>query len=135
MHDSVLTRNASWDDNDVGIGEGLLGSVILWQVTGDLCWGGDMGEIGRNTWGVDNIIESQLINVWGVLEEEGQWLWAVLAMCHCPLLNCKLLHTCPIPPEAPATTAKFVSLLVHPSPSHCCTHTSLNHVCDYVFVK
>lgn len=33
-----------------------------------------MGEIGGNTWSVDNIIEGELVNERGELEEEGQRL-------------------------------------------------------------
>lgn len=64
-----------------------------------------MGEIGGDTWGVDDIVESQLIDEWGGLEEEGQWLrQSALAI----ILSCwglsEVQYTCPIPPEAPATT-------------------------------
>lgn len=33
-----------------------------------------MGEIGGNTWGVDNIVEGELIDERAVLQEEGQRL-------------------------------------------------------------
>ena len=33
-----------------------------------------MGEIGSNTWGVDNIVEGELIDERAELEEEGQRL-------------------------------------------------------------
>jgi hypothetical protein len=36
--------------------------------------GGDVGEIGGNAWGVDNIVEGELIDERGSLEKEGQWL-------------------------------------------------------------
>ena len=36
--------------------------------------GGDVGEIGSNTGGIDNIVEGQLIDERAVLEEEGQRL-------------------------------------------------------------
>ena len=36
--------------------------------------GGDVGEIGSNTWGVDNIVEGELIDERAELEEEGQRL-------------------------------------------------------------
>ena len=38
-----------------------------------------MGEISGNTWGVDNIVESELIDERAGLEEEGQWLGVRLA--------------------------------------------------------
>lgn len=60
-----------------------------------------MGEIGGNAGGVDNIVESKLVDVGRGLEEEGKGLeevsmrivvWRVSA------------HTWPMPPAAPATT-------------------------------
>lgn len=39
-----------------------------------------MGEIGSNTWSVYDIVESELGNEWGSLEEEGQWLHKLLAV-------------------------------------------------------
>jgi len=38
-----------------------------------------VGEISGNTWGVDNIVESELIDERAGLEEEGQWLGVRLA--------------------------------------------------------
>lgn len=36
--------------------------------------GGDVREISCNTWGVDHIVESELINKWAELEEQRQRL-------------------------------------------------------------
>lgn len=71
---SWLAWNSGWDNNDIGILESELGSILLWQVAGDFSAGGDVGEISGNTWGVDNIVESELIDERAGLEEEGQWL-------------------------------------------------------------
>lgn len=64
-----------------------------------------MGEIGSNTWGVDNIVEGELIDERAVLEEEGQRLNRTSSAIESSL-TVQSRHTCPIPPEAPATTAK-----------------------------
>jgi hypothetical protein len=36
--------------------------------------GGDVGKVGSNTRGVDNIVQSQLVDVRAALEEQGQGL-------------------------------------------------------------
>jgi hypothetical protein len=63
-----------------------------------------VAEIGCDTWGVDDIVESQFGNKRRGLEEEGQWLLRTLSA---NILNERGIDaklTCPIPPEAPATT-------------------------------
>ena len=40
--------------------------------------GRDVREIGRNTGGVDNIVQSELVHQGAELEQEGQWLDEVL---------------------------------------------------------
>lgn len=42
-----------------------------------------MGEISSNTWGVDNIVKSELIDERAGLEEEGQWLLCRVSGCFC----------------------------------------------------
>lgn len=88
-----------------------------------------MGEISGNTWGVDDIVEGQLIDEWAGLEEEGQRL-NESALAIVLLIVDKHSHTCPIPPEAPATTA---TPSVRYSPSarvKSLPHTGFDHICD-----
>lgn len=71
-----LTRDASRDDNDVGISEGLLHAIIGGEVALNLSNGGDVGEIGGNAWCVDDIVEGEFVDERAGLEEEGQWLYS-----------------------------------------------------------
>lgn len=96
VRDVARTGNASGDDNDVGILEGRLGALVGGEVAG--CFlrrqlsvanlicpgggrthrvGGDVREVGGNTGGVDNIVEGELIDERGELQEQGQGLWRV----------------------------------------------------------
>lgn len=89
------TGNASGDDNDVGILEGRLCALVGGEVAG--CFlrrqlsvasleflgnarthgvGGDVRQVGGNTGGVDNIVEGELIDERGELQEQGQGLLA-----------------------------------------------------------
>jgi len=88
----VRTRNSGWDNDHVGASEGLLHAIVCREVTLDLlpqsqCLlftlqprkvaygnGGDVGEIGGDTWGVDNIVESELVDKRASLHEEGERL-------------------------------------------------------------
>jgi hypothetical protein len=36
-----------------------------------------VGQISGNTRGVDDIVESELVNKWGVLDEKGEWLFEI----------------------------------------------------------
>jgi len=69
-----LTGNAGGDDNDVSILESNLGTIIGRKKARDLGLGGDVGKVSSNTGGVDNIVESELINEGGELEEEREGL-------------------------------------------------------------
>ena len=70
-----------------------------------------MGEIGRNTWSVDNIVEGELVNEWACLEEKGQWLWI---MCQQRFGRFRMsCSTCPIPPAAPATAIEWLVYCAH----------------------
>ena len=90
----VRTRNASGDDNNISILEGGFGSVVLGEVASDFlvlliavvggtyrdileCTHGngrDVGQVGSDTWGVDDIVEGQFGDQRRCLEQEGQWL-------------------------------------------------------------
>ncbi len=99
-----LTRNASRDNNDIGAGEGLLQTIVRGEEALDLSNGRDVGQVGRHAWGVDDIVEGELVDEWGRLEEEGEWLpqtWSVWSWT----IGISTSLTCPIPPDAPATTA------------------------------
>lgn len=99
--EKLLTWNASGNDADVSSSQGMLESIIFWQVSSNLCDRGDVGEICGNTRSVDNIVESELVNERGGFAEEGQRLhWSVECLVHG-----RRRITCPIPPEAPRTTA------------------------------
>lgn len=69
-----LTGNTGRDDDNVGILEGGLGSVIGGEEAGRLGLGRDVGQIGRDPRGVDDIVERELVNKRGELEEKGEGL-------------------------------------------------------------
>ena len=67
-----------------------------------------MGKVSGNAGGVDDIVQGELVDVGRGLEKKGQWLlgrqcWASTAMTGDGA-------TCPMPPEAPATTALTILL-------------------------
>lgn len=91
------TGDTGGDDNDVGILESRLGAVVLGQVASGLLlsrcvfsrgqsWRvvmatgsthgnrGDVGQVGSDAGGVDNVVEGELVNEGRELEEEGQRL-------------------------------------------------------------
>lgn len=69
-----LTGNTGRDDDNVGILERSLGSVIGGEEAGRLGLGRDVGEIGRDSGSVDDIVERELVNKRGELEEKGEGL-------------------------------------------------------------
>lgn len=87
-----------------------------------------MRQVGGNTGGVDNIVEGELIDERGELQEQGQGLWRVDQ--HRRMTDDAVkgeLHTCPIPPEAPATTV-LISAHLPQGQSDSCQPTSLDHL-------
>ena len=71
----VLTWDSSGNNDNVRALEGLLDTLsILWQVPVDLGDGGNVGQVGGHTGGVDDIVERELVDERAGLEEEGQWL-------------------------------------------------------------
>ena len=62
-----------------------------------------MRQVGSDTGGVDDIVEGELVNERGELEEQRQRLECAVSACSFPSAFGGH-HTCPIPPEAPATT-------------------------------
>lgn len=86
----------------------------------------DVGKVGSNTRSVDNIVQSQLVDERAALEEKGQGLCED-GRGRAELATWTLLdrenpgspgdgeqrHTCPMPPEAPATTNIARSVSVH----------------------
>ena len=132
------TRNASGDDDNIGILEGVLGAVIgrkvarcLLSIQSRLAKAGvqgaifvtygvrrDVRKVGSNTGGVDNIVESELVHQGAELEQEGQWLIEVLVAPGTPLAREMRVteegsNTCPMPPEAPATTDRLLEACFH----------------------
>jgi len=88
-----LTWNTSWDDNHVSTSKGLFHSAICWEETLNLLClfsanvpliacisgcsysdGGDVGQISGDTWSVDDIVESELVDERASLEEKRQGL-------------------------------------------------------------
>lgn len=65
-----------------------------------------MGDVSGDTGGVDHIVEGEVGDELVGLEEEGQWL-GVISNEPRAVNNCL---TCPMPPEAPATTALTILL-------------------------
>ena len=67
-----------------------------------------MRQVGGDAWGVDDIVEGQVVDEWAGFEEEGEWLCERKSVrgvqwCGGDCLGCIL--TWPMPPDAPATTA------------------------------
>lgn len=69
-----LTWNTSWDDDNVRILERLGHAAIGWEVALDLGDGGNVRQIRRDTWGVHDIVEGELVDERAGLEEERQRL-------------------------------------------------------------
>jgi hypothetical protein len=69
-----LTWDTSGDDDHVCSGEGLLHPIVCWEVSVDLRHGGDVRQVSRHTWGVDDIVEGEVVYERAGLEEEGEWL-------------------------------------------------------------
>ena len=70
----LLTWDASRNDDHVSSCERLLHAVICWQVSFNLGYRGDVGEVGGDAWSVDDIVEGELVDFAGGLEEEGERL-------------------------------------------------------------
>jgi hypothetical protein len=69
-----LAGNSCRNDNDVGVFEGSLRTVIGGEVASGLGRRRDVGKVGGNTGRVDNIVESQLVDEVGSLEEQREGL-------------------------------------------------------------
>jgi hypothetical protein len=83
-----LTGNSGRNNDDIRVLESKFRSIILGKVAGDFLYPtsaflvlilngcthggrGDVGEIGSDTWGIDNIVQCQLSDQRRGLEEEG----------------------------------------------------------------
>lgn len=60
MTHTGLARHTRGDHDDVCAGQSLLESIVGRQVANDLCGCGDVGQIGGNSGGVDDIEECEL---------------------------------------------------------------------------
>lgn len=91
MLSSKLTGNASGNDDDVSASKSLLEAVIFGQVavhrlcssayglkvcSARVAYGGrgNVGEVGSNAGGVDDIVQGKFSDIGVGLEEQGQWL-------------------------------------------------------------
>ncbi len=91
MKSRMHTGNSGRNDNYICILHSKLRTIIFGKVTGNFLyqllatsrpsfsmytygWRGDMREIGCNTWSIDDIVQCQLADERGGLEEERQWL-------------------------------------------------------------
>lgn len=79
MTSSLLTRNASRDDNNIGTGQSLLEAVIFGQIAGHglsalarslenmepVAYGGrgNVREVSSDTRGVDHVVQSELCDI------------------------------------------------------------------------
>ena len=94
-----LTGNTGRDDDNVGIIESGLATLIFGKVAGDFIQstsvvsvsvtgifgcagyaysdGGDVGKIGSDARGVDDIVEGELINVGGELQKKRERLCGI----------------------------------------------------------
>ena len=70
----MLTGDTSRNDDDIRTAECVLQAVVLGEVALDLRDGADVGEIGGDAWGVDDIVEGELVDERACLEEEGEGL-------------------------------------------------------------
>ena len=103
--------------------------TLLPECTWTYGWRGDVRKIGRDTWSVDDIVQGELSDQWRGLEEEGQWLLRQLSAVY-EWRSMKPL-TCPIPPEAPATTVNLSVQFYQPYSIARVSHTGFDsHVCD-----
>lgn len=90
-----------------------------------------MGKVSGNAGCVDDIVEGELVHEGGKLQEQGQRLAERWRSAGAPVKVLRFFFsprvlTCPIPPEAPATTI----FIVHVSPNG--LHPRV--VCDCVVV-
>lgn len=69
-----LTGNTGGNDDDVGILQGGLGPIIGRKEASYLRLGGDVRKVGSNTRGVDDIVERELVDKRGQLEEKRKGL-------------------------------------------------------------
>lgn len=76
-----------------------------------------MGQVSGNTGGVDDIVEGELVDERGVLEEEGQRLLGAVISFLASVMLPSAAHTWPIPPAAPRTAIHIVSSELHLRPS------------------
>ena len=70
----MRTRNSGWDDDNVSSRERLLHAIVFGEVSVDLRHGGDVGQVGGDTGGVDDVVEREVVNFLARFEEEGEWL-------------------------------------------------------------
>lgn len=47
---------------------------LSWKVEETYSLGGDVGQVSTNTWGVDDIVEGELVDERAELQEQGQRL-------------------------------------------------------------
>jgi hypothetical protein len=69
-----LARNAGGNDDDVGIFERLLVTIVRAEEALDLSIARDVGQVGSDTGRVDDIVERELVDERGELQEKGQRL-------------------------------------------------------------
>lgn len=86
------TGDSGRDHDNIGSGKSMLQSIVLREVAGDFLqpvgllgeemlgpcgtdrYRRDVGEIRSNTWGIDHIVESELIDKRTSFQEKGEWL-------------------------------------------------------------
>ena len=86
-----------------------------------------MRQVGGDTGGVDHIVESELANEGGELQEQRQRLRGIASVAGCLQVRSESRQTCPIPPEAPATTVDDVRANLRGNVALCRVLTSLDH--------
>lgn len=64
------TWNTSRDEDQISTRKRLLHAIVVWEVTIDLRHGRDVGQVCRNTWSVDDIVEGEVVDLLARLEEE-----------------------------------------------------------------
>lgn len=69
-----LSWDTSRNDNNVGTGERVLQTIVLWKMASNLALSADVAQVGSNTRRVDHIIQGEVVDIRGELQEQRKWL-------------------------------------------------------------
>ena len=84
LHRFQLTGNTSRNDHHISARERLLHAIVCWEVAVDLRNGADVRQVGGDAWGVDDIVEGEVVDERARLEEQREWLRKLRSiLAHC----------------------------------------------------